>query len=172
MTKLSELVGKLEKLAGQKTKRFRDRTKGKWGGYIGIGLLCMYVYGMFINVIRCGMASFGTSGEETVRVRWEFNPFANWLALFTPTGFAVTAIIAIFIILFTKKGYHWLSGYRFEKDKRGFDILPDGTHGTSGWLKFKDVAAKLKRLDDSHPVKVPFTVFNQAGENLWGNSRR
>jgi type IV secretion system protein VirD4 len=34
---------------------------------------------------------------------------------------------------------------------------------------FKDVAAKLKKLDDSHPAKAPFTVFNQAGENLWGN---
>ena len=33
----------------------------------------------------------------------------------------------------TKKGYIWFSGYKYTHDPRGFDILPDGTHGTSGF---------------------------------------
>lgn len=95
---------------------------------------------MFVNSISRGIRSTFNETGEGFRI-FEFNPLLNWAALFTPTGLGVTAIIVIFIILFSKKGYHWLSGYRFDKDKRGFDILPDGTHGTSGWMKRKELEA-------------------------------
>ncbi|MCL1792189.1 MAG: type IV secretory system conjugative DNA transfer family protein [Peptococcaceae bacterium] len=112
------------------------KVRGKTGKYIGLGLLILYFYGMFVNSIRRGtLFTFNPTGEDPAESIWEFNPVLNWAGIFTPTGLAVTAIILIFIILFTKKGYHWLSDYRFDKDKRGFDILPDGTHGTSGWMK-------------------------------------
>ena len=35
-------------------------------------------------------------------------------------------------------GYFWFSGYKYTRDKRGFDIVPDGTHGTSGFMDKKD----------------------------------
>ena len=40
--------------------------------------------------------------------------------------------------LLTKRGYFWFSGYKYTRDKRGFDIVPDGTHGTSGFMDKKD----------------------------------
>lgn len=66
------------------------------------------------------------------------NPFFNLLAVFTPTGLAVTLVGALLICLITKKGYIWFSGYKYIHDKRGFDILPDGTHGTSGFMSKKE----------------------------------
>lgn len=38
------------------------------------------------------------------------------------------------ICLFTKKGYDWFSGNKLTQDPRGFDIVAEGTHGTSGWM--------------------------------------
>jgi type IV secretion system protein VirD4 len=136
MTKPSELVRKLEKRAGQKMKKLKAKTRGKMGKTVCLGLVFLYFYGLIINSINRGIRStFNATGEPVERSIWEFNPVLNWAAIFTSTGLAVTAITVIFIILFAKKGYHWMSGYRFDKDKRGFDILPDGTHGTSGWMK-------------------------------------
>ena len=37
-----------------------------------------------------------------------------------------------------QKGYHWFSGYKYTRDKRGFDILPNGTHGTSAFMGKKE----------------------------------
>jgi len=133
--KPSEYVGKIEQRIIRKTKRIKKRMAGRLAGTLIPGLIFWYFYGMIINLIHRGIFSvFGNSGEPGWAA-WEFNPFVNWFAVFTPTGLGVTAICIIFIILFSKKVYHWLSGYRFVRDKRGFDIWPDGTHGTSGWLK-------------------------------------
>ena len=33
----------------------------------------------------------------------------------------------------------WFSGYKFKRDPRDFDILPDATHGTSGWMDRKEM---------------------------------
>ena len=99
---------------------------------------------MFLNSIRLGTAqTFQTSGEEIESI-WVFNPFRNWFALFTPHGLLFTAVIVLLICLITKKGYIWFSGYKFIRDPRGFDILPDGTHGTSGFLTEKEMRAFLE----------------------------
>ena len=50
------------------------------------------------------------------------------------------------------EGYVWFSGYKYIHDKRGFDILPDGTHGTSGFMSRKEQAqivltGSIKELD-------------------------
>ncbi len=124
-----------------------------------MGLVFLYFYGMLINSIARGISStFGTSEESL----WEFNPVLNWAALFTPTGLAVSAISVVFIILFSKKGYHWLSGYRFDKDKRGFDILPDGTHGTSGWMK-RDELESVCDAGEINTVKT--TLLGKQGDD-------
>jgi len=99
---------------------------------------------MFLNSLRLGIAStFHQTGEE-VRSIWVANPFKNFIAVFTPFGFAVTAVIVLLICLITKKGYIWFSGYKYTHDKRGFDILPDGTHGTSGFLTEKEMREFLE----------------------------
>ena len=78
-----------------------------------------------------------------------FNPFKNLIAPFTPFGLGVTAVVVLLICLITKKGYSWLSGYKFVKDKRGFDILPDGTHGTSALWDRRERA----RILETGPVE-------------------
>ncbi|WP_409967706.1 type IV secretory system conjugative DNA transfer family protein [Bengtsoniella intestinalis] len=126
--------GRLEKKAG----RWLDRNREKLIFYIPMGTLAWYLYGMFINSVHLGTAStFNTAGEEIESI-WVFNPFFNFFAVFTPYGLGITAISVLLICLITKKGYSKFSGYRFIKDPRGFHILPDGTHGTSGFMSKKE----------------------------------
>ncbi len=141
---LKEIYGRwfasLQKRAGSRYARH----KKKLPFYIPAGLVLWYFYGMFLNSIRLGAAqTFQTSGEEIESI-WVFNPFRNWFALFTPHGLLFTAVIVLLICLITKKGYIWFSGYKFTRDPRGFDILPDGTHGTSGFLTEKEMQAFLE----------------------------
>lgn len=63
----------------------------------------------------------------------------NRLAVFIPHGLGVSTVIALLICLITKKGYIWFSGYKYTRDPRGFDILPDAAHGSSGFLTKKEM---------------------------------
>lgn len=142
MFRLSEKLARLEDRIfsrwGKKLERFFDRRRGKWRLYIPLILSGWYFYGMLINSIHLGIRStFNTTGEPVGSI-WVVNPFRNLLAPFTPTGLGVTAVSILLICLITKKGYVWFSGYKFIRDKRGFDILPDGTHGTSGFMSRKE----------------------------------
>ncbi len=142
MFRLSEKLAHLEDriLArwGKKLDRFLERRKGKWKLYIPLALFCWYFYGMLINSIRLGIESTFGGDPAAVTTIWVVNPFSNWLAVFTPTGLGVTGFCFLMFCLLTKKGYIWFSGYKYIRDKRGFDILPDGTHGTSGFMSKKE----------------------------------
>ena len=121
-----------------------ERHKAKFPVYIPLGLLGWYFYGMFLNSIRLGTAAtFHTEGEEVGSI-WVFNPQRNWFVLFTPFGLGFTIVILLLICLITKKGYIWFSGYKFIHDPRGFDILPDATHGSSGFLTKKELGEFLE----------------------------
>lgn len=121
-----------------------ERHKAKFPVYIPLGLLGWYFYGMFLNSIRLGTAAtFHTEGEEVGSI-WVFNPLRNWFVLFTPFGLGFTIVILLLICLITKKGYIWFSGYKFIHDPRGFDILPDATHGSSGFLTKKELGEFLE----------------------------
>ena len=156
MFRLSDKLARLEdRIAGRwgkKLERFLDKRKGQWKLYIPLFLCGWYFYGMFINSIHLGIRStFNATGEE-IKSIWVVNPFRNLLAVFTPTGFGVTAACVILLCLITKKGYIWFSGYKFIRDKCGFDILPDGTHGTSGFMSKKEqeqilLTGPIKDLD-------------------------
>ena len=138
MFRLSTQIAKLEDRWGKKLERYLEKYRGKWKLYLPLGLSAWYFYGMFINSIRLGnRAVFGPESESVTSI-WVVNPFFNLLAVFTPTGLAVTLIGALLVCLITKKGYIWFSGYKYIHDKRGFDILPDGTHGTSGFMGRKE----------------------------------
>ena len=132
--KLARLEDRISGRWGKKLDRFFDRRKGKWKFYIPLGLFCWYFYGMLINSVHLGIKSTFNATGAPVGSIWVVNPFRNLLAVFTPTGLGVTAVGFILFCLITKKGYIWFSGYKFIRDKRGFDILPDGTHGTSGFM--------------------------------------
>ena len=99
---------------------------------------------MFVNSLRQGVAkTFNSTGEEIGSI-WVLNPFKNFFAIFTPFGLGTTFVTVLLICLITKKGYIWFSGYKYTRDPRGFDILPDGTHGSSGFLKESELAAFLE----------------------------
>ena len=152
MFKLSTYIAKLEDRWGKKLGRLWEKHKGKWKLYLPLGLSGWYFYGMLINSIRLGTrATFNQTGEAVDSI-WVVNPFRNLLAVFSPTGLAVTLVGALLVCLIAKKGYIWFSGYKYIHDKRGFDILPDGTHGTSGFMSRKEQArivltGSIKELD-------------------------
>lgn len=111
--------------------------------YIVLGLIAWYAYGMLINSIRLGIRQTFDSGGAVQSI-WVINPFRNFLAIFTATGIATTAVCVLLICLIAKKGYSWFSGYRFIRDKRGFDILPDGTHGTANFMLLREMCSFLE----------------------------
>ena len=85
-------------------------------------------------------------------------PLQNLFAVFTPFGLGVSAFIALMVCLITKKGYSWFSGYKFTRDARGFDILPDGTHGTSGFATKRSL---LSIWSWAAPKKLPECSFGR-----------
>ena len=108
--------------------------------YIPLFFVGWYFYGMFINSIQLGIAStFHPPDAPEIETIWIADPVKNFLAIFSSTGLAVTFFCVLMICLITKKGYNWFSGYKFKRDPRGFDILPDATHGTSGWMDRKEM---------------------------------
>ncbi len=121
-----------------------ERHKSKLPAYAAFGLVGWYFYGMFINSIRLGIASTFRQTDESVKSIWVANPFRNLLAVFSPAGIAVTFFIVLMTCLVTKKGFLWFSGYKYKRDPRGFNIIPDGTHGTSGFLTEQEMRAFLE----------------------------
>ena len=142
MFRLSEKLARLEDRIsgrwGKKLDKFFDRHKGKWKFYLPVALCVWYFYGMLINSIHLGIQSTFNATGEPVGSIWVADPLRNLLAVFTPTGLAVTGVSFLLFCLITKKGYIWFSGYKFTRDKRGFDIVAEGTHGTSGFMSKKE----------------------------------
>ena len=144
MPRLSKLLEKLEDRIENRCGSWYERNKEKLPVYIPLTMLGWYVYGMFVNSLRLGIEwTFHTSGEE-VKSIWVLNPFKNWFVVFTPFGLATTAVTVLLICLITKRGYIWFSGYKYTRDERGFDILPDATHGSSGFLTEKEMRSFLE----------------------------
>ena len=145
MRRPSKLLEELEDKLAQKCGPWYDRHKKKFSVYIPLGLTAWYFYGMFLNSLKLGTAlTFCPPGETPPETIWVLNPFRNLFVLFTPFGLGVTAVIVLLICLITKKGYIWFSGSKYTHDPRGFDILPDATHGSSGFLTKKEMAEFLE----------------------------
>ena len=144
MLRPSKAVEKLEDLVEKKCGAWYERHKAKFPFYIPLGLVAWYFYGMLLNSLELGrQATFHLPGQEIPSI-WVVNPFKNWFVVFTPFGLGVTAVIVLLVCLITKKGYIWFSGYKYTHDPRGFDILPDATHGSSGFLTKKEMEEFLE----------------------------
>lgn len=101
----------------------------------------VYLYGLVVRSIIVGI---GRVWENSTEPLFSWNPIENIGAVFTPRGLMVTAFLVILYCLFHKKGYSLISGYKTVRDKeRGIEILPEGTHGTSGWMSQKEMAGVL-----------------------------
>ena len=112
--------------------------------YAVLGGLGWYFYGMLLNSLRLGKESvFHMTGEKVESI-WVLNPFKSFFVVLTPFGLGTTAVIILLICLLTRKGYKWFSGYHFTRDPRGFDILPEGTHGTSGFATKRELGEHLE----------------------------
>ena len=144
MPRLSKLLEKLEDHLENKVGRWYARYKEKFPVYLPTGVIFLYFYGMFLNSIRLGIDQTFHDPEGKIESIWVFNPLKNIFAILTPTGLIATAVLALLFCLATKKGYLWFSGYKYKRDPRGFDILPDGTHGTSGFLTEKELREFLE----------------------------
>ena len=136
--RLSDKIKALE----DKTSNFISKHKEKFPTYITLGLVILYFYGMVIRCIGIGISNFKNDTSE----EWfTFNPFRNIFAIFTPSGIMITLFAIIMFCLLTKKGYQLMSGYKTVMDKeRGIEILPEGTHGTSGWMNKKELPTVLE----------------------------
>ena len=144
MFRLSKLLEKLEDKLDARFKSWLARNKAKLPTRVPAVIVGWYFYGMFLNSLRLGIASTFHQADEEIQSIWVLNPFKNWGAVFTGFGFVTTLVIVLIICLITKKGYIWFSGYKYTHDPRGFDILPDGTHGTSGFLTEKEMREFLE----------------------------
>ena len=144
MFRLSKLLEKLEDKSEARFKSWFARNKAKLPMRVPAVIVGWYFYGMFLNSLRLGIASTFHQADEEIQSIWVLNPFKNWGAVFTGFGLVTTLVIVLIICLITKKGYIWFSGYKYTHDPRGFDILPDGTHGTSGFLTEKEMREFLE----------------------------
>ena len=144
MFRLSKLLEKLEDKSEARFKNWFARNKAKLPMRVPAVIVGWYFYGMFLNSLRLGITSTFHTGEDEIKSIWVLNPFKNWGAVFTGFGIVTTLVIILIICLITKKGYIWFSGYKYTHDPRGFDILPDGTHGTSGFLTEKEMREFLE----------------------------
>ncbi len=151
MAKLSERIAKLEARAERRFGRLLSRFKSKYKKFVPLVIIGWYFYGMLLNSIILGIRSTFGGEDEPIGSIWVANPFRNFLAVFTPSGLAVTAACVLLFCLITKKGYIWFSGYKYKRDPRGFDILPDATHGSSGFMTKKEMGKvlELRPLEDT-----------------------
>lgn len=99
---------------------------------------------MFINSLRLGIDQTFHDPNHEIKSIWVWNPLRNLFVIFTPFGLAATAAITLICCLIMKKGYSRFSGYKYTHDSRGFDILPDATHGSSGFLTEKEMRTFLE----------------------------
>ena len=136
MLRISKRVENLE----NKIRAVYKKHKADLPKIIGLGVVALYFYGLFINSVKNGIANFKGASHPLI----EWSPVKNIFAVFTPVGLGVTFVIILFYFLLNKKGQSLISGYKTVKDKeRGLEILPDGTHGTSGWLTKKEMAGRF-----------------------------
>lgn len=141
MFRLSEKLKVLE----DKINGFLTEQKDKLSRIILLCTAILYFYGMAVRLIGVGALNFRNATNE----KWfTLNPFKNIGAIFTPYGIIITLFIILMYCLFTKKGYRLLSGYKTVRDKeRGIEILPEGTHGTSGWMNKNELSEILEKGD-------------------------
>lgn len=133
MHKLSDLVKKLE----DKLPKLMQKLTGV---NICLFLITLYFYGVFVGSVKNGISlTFGNSKAPL----FDWNPFKSILTAISPFGiiFAIGAIA--FCFLFSEKFRDFLAGEKNQKDARGFTVLSEGTHGTSGFMNENEKTTAL-----------------------------
>ena len=139
MRRLSSIVEKLE----DKAIQLWQKHKSKLPKIISIVFLALYGFGFIVYSFT---AAFKNVWNDENIPLFTLNPIKNILAVFTPTGLGALFFTAIMYCLLTRKGMSIITGYKTVKDKeRGIEILPEGTHGTSGWMNNKEIDEVLEK---------------------------
>jgi type IV secretion system protein VirD4 len=148
--KPSEKLAKLEEYLAARFGEGLSVLWGKFGKYVPLFVPGLYFYGMLVNSVRLGIRQTFGEGDGIMSI-WTANPFKNFIAPFTPEGLAITGACVLLFCLIAKKGYIFFSGYKYTRDPRGFDILPDAVHGSSGFMSKKETAAvlNLESIEDA-----------------------
>lgn len=95
-------------------------------------LIALYLAGVLIHAAHNGVRiMFSSKPPETI---WNWNPLVAISSVFSPFGIFLIAFVCGMVFLFSGRARELLSGEKLDKDKRGFVILHDGLHGTSGWM--------------------------------------
>lgn len=156
MIRLSKQMEKLEK----KMENTYQKHKTELPKLVGLALIILYFYGMIVRFITGGIQN---TFEGTDQPLFTLNPFSNILAAISPKGVGLTLLIAFLVFVFSKRGRHILSGYKSVFDReRNIEILPEGTHGTSGWM---DKAALHQRLEVGNIRQIASPIMGKLSEN-------
>lgn len=65
-----------------------------------MGGLGLYFYAMLVNSVKRGRESTFSITDNSVKPLFEWNPFINFLALFSPTGIGVTFILVLMMLIY------------------------------------------------------------------------
>jgi len=135
-------LSKLLEKAESKIKALYDKFNPQLPRYATFVFLVLFAAGFVIHSVTTGLNNFWMGRNEPL---FTINPFENIAAVFSQSGIGVIIFSVLMYCLFTKKGFSVISGYRTVKDKeRGIEILPEGTHGTSGFMDKKELPEFLK----------------------------
>lgn len=138
---MKHLLSDKLRLLEDKVSGYLDSHKKDIPKYIFGAILFIYLYGILIRSIIIGTDNVWNHGNESL---FTLNPIESIKAVFTPQGLGCLAFLVIIYCLFTKKGLSLITGYKTIKDKkRGIEVLPEGTHGTSGWMEKKEMPSVL-----------------------------
>ena len=130
----------LKKRTGRKVYKRLMLIKAGWKRYLAVAVVGLYFYGMILNKITVGITNFKFNRNAPTLV---LNPLRNIFAIFTPYGFGATFLFVLMYCFITRKGYNWLSGVKIKRDERGFNVVDEGTHGTSGWMDEREIPRVL-----------------------------
>ncbi len=121
--------------------------------YLICTLIGTYLYGMIVNSFIVASHDFfrGTTSKLLT-----FNPIRCIAAVFTPQSFGILVFIAIFYTLIAGKWVSLITGVKVTKDERNFNIINEGTHGTSGWMSRKE---REKILLSDTADNLPCTIL-------------
>lgn len=156
MIRLSKQMEKIEK----KMEDTYQKYKTELPKLVGLALIILYCYGMIVRFITGGIQN---TFEDTDQPLFTLNPFSNILAAISPKGVGLVLLIAFLVFVFSKRGRHILSGYKSVFDReRNIEILPEGTHGTSGWM---DKAALHQRLEVGNIRQIASPIMGKLSEN-------
>ena len=102
-----------------------------------LAVILAYLYGVFLHTVKAGIAATFSTAPRTEPIM-DWSPFTAIGTVLSPFGAVFTLALAAMVFLFSGKCREWLSNEKIEHDRRGFDILDDGLHGTSGWMDEKE----------------------------------